>query len=139
MSERAQRKTTTGLEALAPEIGLLGKIPIGYARKHLLLPCRDSDGALVLLSGRPDAGEAIDEVRFLVGPLRILAAPEDAILRKIDTAYEKIHAPEREIVEGLGGEWDLDVEAAIEETRDLLETPDEAPVIKFVHSLLFRA
>ena len=139
MSEQAQQKTTTGLAALAPEIGLLGKIPIGYARKHLLLPCRDSDGSLVLLSGRPDAGEAIDEVRFLVGPLRILAAPEAEILRKIDAAYEKIHTPEREIVEGLGGEWDLDVEAAIEETRDLLESPDEAPVIKFVHSLLFRA
>ena len=139
MTERAQKNPAAALDALAPEIDLLRKIPIGYARKHVLLPCRDADGSLVLLSGRADAAEAIDEVRFLVGALRVVAAPADAILRKIDSAYEKIHAPEREIVEGLGGEWDLDVEAAIEETRDLLETPDEAPVIKFVHSLLFRA
>ncbi|MBF8258346.1 MAG: ral secretion pathway protein GspE [Actinobacteria bacterium] len=127
------------LDALVPEAELLGKIPIGYARKHLLLPCRDADGSLVLLSGRPDVPETVDEVRFLVGPIRVLAAPGDAILKKIDTAYEKIHKPEREMVEGLSGEWNLDVEAAIEETRDLLESPEEAPVIKFVHSLLFRA
>ncbi len=139
MSAQTQGEKLLALEALAPEIEILGKIPIGYARRHLLLPCRDAGGELVLLSGRPDAAEAIDELRFLAGPLRVIAAPEDAILKKIDSAYEKIHAPEREIVEGLGGEWDLDVEAAIEETRDLLESPDEAPVIKFVHSLLFRA
>jgi len=139
LSEPTRQEAERGLEALVPEIDLLGKIPIGYARKHLLLPCRDAGGSLLLLSAKPDAAEAIDEIRFLAGPLRVLAAPEDAILKKIDSAYEKIHAPEREIVEGLGGEWNLDVEAAIEETRDLLETPDEAPVIKFVHSLLFRA
>jgi general secretion pathway protein E len=139
VSDRPQQEATGGLDALAPEIELLGKIPIGYARRHLLLPCRDAGGSLVLLSGNPGAAEAIDEVRFLVGPLHVLAAPGEAILRKIDAAYEKIHAPEREIVEGLGGEWDLDAEAVFEETRDLLETPDEAPVIKFVHSLLFRA
>jgi general secretion pathway protein E len=139
LSEPSPQHAAQGLESLVPELELLGRIPIGYARRHLLLPCRDSGGTLVLLSGRPEAAEAIDEVRFLVGPVRVQAAPEETILRKIDSAYEKIHAPEREIVEGLGGEWDLDVEAAIEETRDLLETPDEAPVIKFVHSLLFRA
>jgi general secretion pathway protein E len=31
------------------------------------------------------------------------------------------------------------VAAAIEETKDLLDSPDEAPVIRFVHSVLFRA
>ena len=139
MSEQPHKENLKDLDALVPEADLLGKIPIGYARKHLLLPCRDADGTLVLLSGSPDVPETIDEVRFLVGPIRVLAAPGDAILRKIDTAYEKIHAPDREIVEGLSGEWNLDVEATIDETRDLLESPEEAPVIKFVHSLLFRA
>ncbi len=139
MSEPQAQGKIQDLDALVPEAELLGKIPIGYARKHLLLPCRDADGSLVLLSGRPDVPETVDEVRFLVGPIRVLAAPGDAILKKIDTAYEKIHTPEREMVEGLSGEWNLDVEAAIEETRDLLESPEEAPVIKFVHSLLFRA
>ena len=46
---------------------------------------------------------------------------------------------ERDIAEGLAEEWDLDVTAAIEETKDLLDSPDEAPVIRFVHSVLFRA
>jgi general secretion pathway protein E len=131
--------TEPRLEDLHPEADFLGKIPIGYARKHLLLPCRDASGSLVLLCGNPGETEAIDEIRFMSGPVRLLHASPEEILGKIDAAYEKIQAPEREIVEGLSGEWTLDVEAAIEETRDLLESPDEAPVIKFVHSLLFRA
>ncbi len=139
MSERTRQPATEVPETLAPEVELLGKIPIGYARKHLLLPCRDGDGVLVLLSGRPSAPDPIDEIRFLMGPVRVIPTPEETILKKIDAAYEKVHAPEREIVEGLSGEWNLDIEAAIEETRDLLESPDEAPVIKFVHSVLFRA
>ncbi len=139
MSREAGKEIRPDLEALAPEADLIGKIPIGYARKNLLLPCRKADGTLVILSGRPEATHALDEIRFLVGPARILPAPEEVILAKIDAAYERHHEPEREIVEGLSGEWDLDVGAALEETRDLLESPDEGPVIKFVHSLIFRA
>src|SRR3989337_2758195 len=115
---------TQDLSTLSAEAELLEKIPIGYARKHLLLPCRGADGSLVVLSGRPEATYALDEIRFLVGPVRVLPAPEAVILKKIDAAYERYHTPEREMAEGLSGEWDLDVDAAFEETRDLPGTPD---------------
>ncbi|MEW6720183.1 MAG: type II secretion system ATPase GspE [Thermodesulfobacteriota bacterium] len=124
---------------LHPETALVSKIPIGYARKHLILPCRSASGELVLLSGNPEAREAIDEMRFLTGPVRVVQSPAEELLARIDAAYERAHTPERDIAEGLAEEWDLDVAAAIEETKDLLESPDEAPVIRFVHSVLFRA
>ncbi len=122
-----------------PETSLVGKIPITYARKNLLLPCRTASGELVLVSGNPGAREAIDEMRFLAGPARVVPAAGEEILPLIDAAYERVQAPEREIAEGLSGEWDIDVAATIEETKDLLDSPDEAPVIRFVHSVLFRA
>jgi len=128
-----------GLGELTPDLSLLPKIPIGYARKHLLLPCRNPAGEAVLLSGKPETREAIDEMRFLAGLSRVVAASPEDVLARIDAAYERSQTPEREIVEGLSGEWDLDVAATIEETRDLLDSPDEAPVIRFVHSVLFRA
>ena len=124
---------------LTPDLSLLPKIPIGYARRHLLLPCRNPAGEVVFLSGKPEAREAIDEMRFLAGLARVVAAPPEDVLARIDAAYERAQTPEREIVDGLSGEWDLDVAATIEETRDLLDSPDEAPVIRFVHSVLFRA
>jgi len=125
---------------LVPEGGLLARIPIGYARRHLLLPCRTPSGEVVLLSGgKPEAREAIDEMRFLAGSTRVVCAPADEVLARIDAADERAHSPTQEIAEGLPGEWDLDPTAAIEETRDLLESPDEAPVIRFVHAVLFRA
>jgi general secretion pathway protein E len=128
-----------GPAELTPDLSLIPRIPIGYARRHLLLPCRNPAGEAVLLSGKPEAREAIDEMRFLAGPARVVSAPSEEVLARIDAAYERAQTPEREIVEGLSGEWDLDVAATIEETRDLLDSPDEAPVIRFVHSVLFRA
>jgi general secretion pathway protein E len=129
----------SGPAELTPDLSLLPKIPIGYARRHLLLPCRNPAGEIVLLSGKPEAREAVDEMRFLAGPARVVVASPEEVLARIDAAYERAQTPEREIVEGLSGEWDLDVAATIEETRDLLDSPDEAPVIRFVHSVLFRA
>ena len=141
MTDPSKTREASAAGELVPESGLLAKIPIGYARKHLLLPCRTPGGDTVLLSGKPEAREAIDEMRFLAGAgaARVVAAPAAEVLARIDAAYEKAHSPEHEIVEGLPGEWDIDPTTAIEETRDLLESPDEAPVIRFVHSILFRA
>ncbi len=140
MTDPSKTREASDAGELVPEGGLLAKIPIGYARRHLLLPCRTSGGEVVLLSGgKPEAREAIDEMRFLAGSTRVVCAPADEVLARIDAAYERAHSPENEIVEGLPGEWDLDPTAAIEETRDLLESPDEAPVIRFVHAVLFRA
>jgi general secretion pathway protein E len=128
------------LSRLTPEVDLLARLPIGYARKYLLLPCRDPEGRLILVCGKPDATEAIDEFRFIAGPIDVVPSDAaDLILSKIDSAFERIQAPGQEIGEGLSGDWDLNVETTIEETKDLLESPDEAPVIRFVNSLLFRA
>ncbi|HEY5996841.1 MAG TPA: type II secretion system ATPase GspE [Candidatus Deferrimicrobiaceae bacterium] len=128
------------LSRLTPEVDLLARLPIGYARKYLLLPCRDPEGRLILVCGKPDATEAIDEFRFIAGPIEVVPSDAaDVILSKIDSAFERIQAPGQEIGEGLTGDWDVNVESTIEETKDLLESPDEAPVIRFVNSLLFRA
>jgi len=116
-----------GLGELTPDLSLLPKIPIGYARKHLLLPCRNPDGEAVLLSGKPEKREAIDEMRFLAGLSRVVAASPEDVLARIDAAYERSQTPEREIVEGLSGEWDLDVAATIEETRTSSTRPTRPP------------
>ena len=120
-----------------PETALVAKIPIGYARKHLVLPVRSASGELLLLSGNPDKKEVIDEMRFLAGPVRAIPVSAEDILYRIDIAYQQAAAPLDDIAEGLPDEWNLD--AAIEETTDLLDSPDEAPVIRFVHSVLVRA
>ena len=69
---------------LHPETALLGKIPIGYARKHLLLPCRTvGPGKIVSCRGEAEAREAIDEMRFLAGSTRVVCAPEKRGARPI--------------------------------------------------------
>jgi general secretion pathway protein E len=126
---------------LRADEGLLHRFPLAYARVHSLLPCVDGEGRRFLLSGDSSAREAIDESLFLLGVVPVLSAPPEEVSARIDRAYEEAAPSGREIEEGLADEWDLDAEGAavIEETKDLLEAPDEAPVIRFVNSLLFRA
>jgi general secretion pathway protein E len=127
-------------EGLRADGELLSRFPLPYARRHLILPCVDAAGNRFLLSGDPASVEAVDEARFLLGIVRVLPAPPDEVSGRIDRAYEEVAPPGRDIEEGLSAEWDLDAETVvIEETKDLLESPDEAPVIRFVNSLLYRA
>jgi general secretion pathway protein E len=141
VTEPATENAAFDLSRVVPEADLLARFPIGYARKYLLLPCRTAEGKLVLVTGRPDAVEAVDEFRFVTGPVEVIALPDSAagILALIDGVYERIHTPDHDIADGPAGDWDISVESTIEETKDLLESPDEAPVIRFVNSLLFRA
>jgi len=120
-----------------PGDALLAKIPIGYARRHLLLPCRTPAGEVVLLSGgKPEAREAIDEMRFLAGSTRVVRAPENEVLARIDAAYERAHSPENEIVEGFRGVGPRPDGRHRGDAGTFSKLPTRPPVIRFVHAVL---
>src|SRR4029077_19466965 len=79
---------------------------------------------------------AIDDLRMVTGrPVRIAVSTAAKIQDAINRVYERSTA---NLVEKIEGEFDeqYDLEGPI----DILEaTEDDAPVIKFVNSLLFRA
>jgi len=114
------------------------KIPIGYARRNLLLPCRTPAGKSSSVGGKTGGREAIDEMRFLAGSNRVVCAPENEVLARIDAAYERAHSPENEIVEGFRGMGPRP-DGRHRGDAGPSRVADEAPVIRFVHAVLFRA
>jgi general secretion pathway protein E len=129
---------------------LIEKVPINFAKQVRALPLRwepaGADGvpapgarAIVALADPLDAS-ALDQLRVLVGaPIEPLIVPSQAILDAINAVYDRAKNEAEQLVDDLE-ESDLDrVAHELEEPHDLLDSSDEAPIIRLVNSLLFRA
>ncbi|HTE56882.1 MAG TPA: type II secretion system ATPase GspE [Kofleriaceae bacterium] len=122
---------------------LIESLPIAFAKQHKVLPIgRDpSSGRVQVAVADPLALDVLDDIAVLVGgPVEgLLAAPTPIVelINKVfgrlrqnaDLAHEKKSASEEE-----GEEF-----ADTEELQDILDATDEAPIIRWVNSLLFLA
>jgi general secretion pathway protein E len=122
---------------------MLRRPPFAFAKRHGLIVSEDL-GDHVLIAARPGAQiEALQETRRFVGrPVRLknLSLVEfDALLSR---TYEGQTAATASLMEGLNDEEGADLDAiahALQENQDLLESSDDAPVIKFINGLLVEA
>src|SRR3954466_2184254 len=127
-----------GAEDIAQD--LVAKVPINFAKQARILPLRaDTDQVVVAMADPLDTG-ALDSVRMLLGTsVSPLLVPTQAILDCINSVYDRAHNEAEQLVDDLEA-GDLDTVAhELEEPQDLLDSSDEAPIIRLVNSLLFRA
>jgi general secretion pathway protein E len=123
------------LKADDVDLDLATSIPIGFAKQHrLLVTKREGESAMVAMAD-PLEVAAFDDLRmqlsldvqpFLVPSQRILEVINDVYGRRADKGGE------------LAKDED-DEEGGSEELVDILELTDEAPIIRWVNSLLFNA
>jgi general secretion pathway protein E len=111
-------------------------VPIGFAKQHRMLPVkRDGDTALVATSDPLDIG-ALDDLRMqLSAEVQPVLVPSQRILEVINDVYGRKQDKGGE----LGDKENEEDEGASEELVDILELTDEAPIIRWVNSLLFNA
>jgi general secretion pathway protein E len=119
------------------DIEILDKIPINFAKQHQVIPLASSEytrRVTVALSD-PLAIDILDDVAVMVErPVDAVLAPADKITELINKAYGRLRqGAELE-------EKDEDDEfGESEELVDILDLTDEAPIIRWVNSLLFQA
>lgn len=115
---------------------LVRDIPINYAKQYSVLPFKEEQESVTVLSSNPLNLKALDDIRVLFGKkTKPVITTTSKIQEAINRVYEKSTA-------NLSGLDDIDAEDydLEESTVDLLEAgEDDAPVIKLVNSLLFRA
>ncbi|RMF74107.1 MAG: type II secretion system protein GspE [Alphaproteobacteria bacterium] len=114
---------------------LLELLPISYLRDNRIFPVERDNGRLLLAMANPNDGWPVNDLVALTGDqVEICLAPEDEIQRAINRAYEQREGHADELAPDIGGDSDGRLEPA-----DLLDTSDEAPVIRFVNGLLTKA
>jgi general secretion pathway protein E len=119
---------------------LISPLPINFAKRCQLLPVALDGDAVVVATADPANLGALDDMRLLLRkPIRVLVASAPVVIDAINRVYDMASGSASELMNGLDEER-LDLMATdLEEPRDLLESDDEAPIIRLVNSLLFQA
>jgi general secretion pathway protein E len=111
-------------------------LSIHYCREHHVLPISMNENRVRVAIIDPLNYEALDSLRL---HFKMSVEPVLTIAAKLDDAINKVFERSENMIKGLEDEPE-DLDISLSETIDLLESSDdEAPVIRFVNSLLFRA
>ena len=118
------------------DIDLATSIPIGFAKQHrLLVVKREGDSAMVATGDPLEIGAFDDLSMQLSLDVQPFLVPSQRILEVINDIYGRKQDKGGELAEG----ENEDEEGGSEELVDILELTDEAPIIRWVNSLLFNA
>ena len=116
-------------------VDMIRNIPINYAKNHEILPFKEETHSVFVLTSNPVNLKAMDDLRVLFKkPTRAVMVTSSRVQDAINRVYEKGTAALDGLDEIEEENYDLD-----EPIVDLLEAEDDAPVIKLVNTLLFRA
>ena len=122
------------------DVSLLSHIPINYAKSKEVVQILKEKGPhgdiLSVAMADPFNEACAEDLQVLTGmPVKVVVSTSMRIQDAINRLYERASA---NVVDTIGGDFEetYDLEGPI----DILEaTEDDAPVIKFVNSVLFRA
>lgn len=138
LAEQSGIPCAESLPEAVTETALLELLPLNYVKEHGIMPLEWTENALQVVIEDPFATTALNDMAALVEvPLQLCLAPHEAVLALINRSYE-IHAGgATDMVADMGAEPGSD--APTLEPEDLLDSSDEAPVIRFVNSLITQA
>ncbi|PKN23347.1 MAG: type II secretion system protein GspE [Deltaproteobacteria bacterium HGW-Deltaproteobacteria-3] len=116
--------------------GLLGMIPIGFAKEYRIYPLAKQNNSLQVAVADPLDTRPLNDLSTLTGAQiePCVATPEE-ILRAIHRGYEKQAGSTGAVIEEIDGGSANELAISLE-PRDLLDSSDEAPIIRFVNSLI---
>ena len=118
----------------------VNKLPINFAKRYQLLPVQRSGDAVVVATADPSQLGPLDDVRLLLhAPVRVVVAPGMVILEAINRIYDAASNTASDLMEGLDEDRLEMMATDFEETQDLLDADEEAPIIRLVNSVLFQA
>ncbi|SDV48491.1 type II secretion system ATPase GspE [Chitinasiproducens palmae] len=115
-------------------------VPYSFARQgQVLIAAQDADGLEVWISERTRPS-ALAEIGRRFGKLRLVRHEADALATALNRAYAALDGSAAQVVGEVEGEVDLSrLMQDIPEVEDLLESEDDAPIIRMINALLTQA
>lgn len=133
--------TTAVTEETAVDVGSASRLSYGFSRRFgLAVADADVESPLVVARRGFQPGRLAEVRRWLGKPCRVEVVEEDLFERRLRELHEAGAAHAMSNVDGL--EADLDLSRLInelQEPEDLLESADDAPVIRLINALFTEA
>jgi general secretion pathway protein E len=113
------------------------EIPISYARQFEVLPVAMDDLAVTVVVSDPFNLQCLDDLRVIYQKdVKPVLCESKLVLDAINRVYERVRQDIMSEIEDKNDEFEYDLDEPI----DLLEASEnDAPIIKFVNNLMFRA
>ena len=124
-------------DAIEPE--LVRPLPLNLARERGILPLWVTDGELVVGIADLSALSAVDDMRVLHGyPVRPTLVPADVLDEATNKAYDKASSSASAVLQAVDDEVEEDNDLFLDDA-ELLDDPNQAPIIRFVNAVLSQA
>jgi general secretion pathway protein E len=132
LAEEAQLALVERVDPTSIKTEVATRVPIGWAKNHQIIVVSEDETSVQVFVADPFDTAAVDDVRVIFGKtVEASVAQGDHIEDAINRVYER---------EAGGGELQTG-EAVVDEegASDILDSDDEAPVIRWVNSLFLQA
>jgi general secretion pathway protein E len=117
------------IEAVSTDVAT--RLPIGYAKAHKLLLVADHADHLDVVCADPLDTDGVDDIRATFHkPVVLTVAPSDTVIDAINRVYER-----QETI----SELKPDDEISDDDEIDILDSDDDAPIIRWVNGLFSQA
>ena len=124
----------------AVDAELVRRVPLNLAREKGFLPMYVAEGELVVGISDLHAQTALDDLRLLTGlPVRPVLVPADLLERLTNDAYDRAAKSASDILDTVDEDQVRTEDGLSLEDAELLDDPNQAPIIRFVNALLSQA
>ncbi len=128
------------VDIAAVEVELIRPVPLSLARERGMLPLWRRDGFVEVAIHSPSALPALDDLRVLFGePIRPLLVSRAQLKAAQNSAYDKASRTASAVLEEVDDETGGELQGDLMLGEDLLDDPNQAPIIRFVNSLFTQA
>jgi len=118
------------IDAIATPVA--SKLPISYAKSHRILVTSEDETKVYLVCADPLDTSGLDDIRALFKkPVEVTVSSAENVVDAINRVYERN--------DQRGGELQTNDDiSSEEELEDILDSDDEAPIIRWVNALFFQ-
>ncbi|HMQ11431.1 MAG TPA: type II secretion system ATPase GspE [Oligoflexia bacterium] len=120
---------------------LIADIPINFAKKFTLVPIEKTAFAYTIAIFSPKSMEALEDLKLLLqADIHPVLAWKDDIVGAINSIYNQATRADNNINQDLIDDIEGQnlAQMNLSETEDLLDSEDDAPIIRLVNALLFQ-
>ena len=132
LADEAQAPLVEQIDVTTIVTALATRVPIAFAKAHRVLVLSEDDAVVRVVCGDPFDTQALDDLRVIFAkPVEASVGGRDSIENAINRVYER-QAGEEQLQSD-------DADAEDEAASDILDSDEEAPVIRWVNSLFLSA
>lgn len=119
----------------------IARLPFGFAKRQGVMIEHTFDEGWILYYSIPPKPAVLSEVRRMIGrPFGIKQLPIDEFEPKLTEVYQRDSSEAQQLMEDIGADDDFFALAEeLPQSEDLLESEDDAPIIKLINAMLGEA